>query len=298
LQGVELVAGFGDGLAVIEAQHPHGHELAQQGAAVVGHAGANARDHGIEIADDGATAVMNLGLFRIQLYIAVADIEKHHVVAALATRFHQALIAVQLRVAGHHGNFQPALGKLCRVVMLAEYIDRHLAEAKTGIRVHQQAAAHGFDIPGIVAEGQGSADHIALFSLAGGTAHSAAVHHRGIALHQHLAVALQRVDLKTHPQLAVRGVGLDIEGMEGRGFGARVDAGLDGRNIQGGEVTPLLIANDNLGAGLLNHAVPGRVGAGADYPGEGTTTAICAWFLLMRYVLFENPFVLCLRARS
>ena len=80
--------------------HPHAFKLSCQGTAIECGTGANTRNHRIQTVDDMPTAIMHLGQLIIELHIAIFNIVKHHVMAALLAGFHDALVAVEIRITG------------------------------------------------------------------------------------------------------------------------------------------------------------------------------------------------------
>ena len=270
--GVELVPRVGDGVGGILAVDAEVLELAEQGAAVEGHGRLDARNDGVELVEDVAAPVPDLGRMHVELHVRMLHIEEHHLVAPGGAGFHDALVAVQLGVGGEDANAQACflfvVGLVQRFdfgvgdVALHEFLGHVDQEAVyEGVAAEEHPELHGVavgegEVHGecVLAEGHGGLDDEALLGDAGGVLDRFAAGHTGLTRNGDASVVLQRVDFKLDPLLAILGEQFDAVGLDGRGFGTRVDTGFHSGHPQLWESAPLDTSNHVHGGGVLAKA--------------------------------------------
>ncbi len=95
------------------------------------------------------------------------------------------------------------------------------------LTTEQHPVAHGiavgegeFDRPTLLAENQLFPNHVTGFRDATGVAHAAFLQNRSLMARHHAAVVLERMHLKTDPQLTIPLEGDNVEGMQRQGCSA------------------------------------------------------------------------------
>ena len=267
--GVELVPRVGDGVGGILAVDAEVLELAEQGAAVEGHGRLDARNDGVELVEDVAAPVPDLGRMHVELHVRMLDVEEHHLVAPGGAGFHDALVAVQLGVGGEDANAQACfllvVGLVQRFdfgvgdVALHKFLGHvHEKAVHEGVAAEEHAELHGVAVGEgqvhfecVLAKGHVGLDDEALLGDARGVLHRFAASHAGLTRNGDASVVLDGVDLKLDPLLAVLGEQLDAVGLERGGLRTGVDPGFHGRHPQLGKSAPLDTSNHVHGSGFF-----------------------------------------------